>query len=99
MKYKKYRIFDDKLKKYYYFDLDNSFGMIPTDLKDNIEEFTGHYDMYGIPIYEGDTLLNTSYSAFKVEWDGLFILKPLDNISIPLNLHENAKYLTIYDNI
>jgi hypothetical protein len=52
----KFRIFDDKLKTFQYFDLTSAYGAIPTDLKDNITEYTGINDSIGNEVYTGDII-------------------------------------------
>jgi hypothetical protein len=53
----KFRIWDDRLKTMSYFDVFNTFGRIPDDCKDNLQQFTGMQDKKGIDVYEGDIVL------------------------------------------
>ena len=102
MKLKKYRIYDDKLKKYYYFDLSSSYGMIPIDLRGKEEEFTGLQDINGVDIYENDIMVNDSaHYEMRVVWEkGVYLLKDerFPN-SIPYYLHEAGKTFYVKNNL
>ena len=52
----KFRIWDDYLKTFIYFDLFSAFGRIPSDCRDNIQQFTGLFDKNGKEIFEGDII-------------------------------------------
>lgn len=57
MREQKFRVWDDKLKKFWYGNIREIFGHLPTDVKDeHIQQFTGIKDKNGIPIFEGDIL-------------------------------------------
>ena len=63
MRVLKFRIWDDKLNKFEYFDIYSCFGRIPTDIKRNIQQYTGLKDKEGREIYEGDIII------FDGKWD------------------------------
>ena len=50
----KFRIWDEKVGGFDYFDLFSSFGHVPLDIRENVQEFTGAEDTLGGEIYVGD---------------------------------------------
>lgn len=76
----KFRVWDIQLKKFNYFDIHSAWGNIPSDSRQNIQQFSGHKDKYGKEIYEGDIIifmgkwdeqgnvLEPDYEPYKVVW-------------------------------
>ncbi len=61
----KFRVFDDRLKKFNYFDLTNVTGNLPSDCLDNVQQFAGLLDVNGVEIYEGDII---KYEGTSLEY-------------------------------
>lgn len=68
----KFRVYDDRLKKFNYFDLTTVAGNLPMDCIGNVGVFTGLTDRNGKDIYEGDIVKQKDALLYSQpqEWTG-----------------------------
>lgn len=60
----KFRVWDDKMQKFSYFDIRGASGHLPSDIPDNqIQQYTGTDDYYGTHICEGDILQEYTHNG------------------------------------
>ena len=77
----KFRVWDDQTKTMSCFDITETYGHIPNDLKHNIQQFTGHVDETGKEIYEGD-IIESFGSVAEIVWsktNSMFMSKVSEN--------------------
>ena len=52
----KFRVFDPPTNSFSYFDIHSTWGRIPLDLRENVQQWSGLKDVNGKDIYEGDVI-------------------------------------------
>ena len=76
----KFRIWDNKVNRFTYFDIFSTFGRVPVDCEDNIQQFTGLLDKRGKEIYEGDIVRAPANGARYIVKFGTYISRYGENI-------------------